>query len=72
MCFLGLIRERVWAGEGGMEHVRTVKEPKQAIPTFAQAIGLLMLVGHTTLSPSSLTYLFLTSRRINMSSSTLT
>jgi hypothetical protein len=27
-----------------MEHVRTVKEPKQAIPTFAETIALLMLV----------------------------
>lgn len=34
-----------WYGEGGMEHVRTLKEPRQAIPTFAQTIELLMKVG---------------------------
>ncbi|KAF5321274.1 hypothetical protein D9619_000550 [Psilocybe cf. subviscida] len=32
----GNIKERNWYGEDGMEHVRTVKEPKQAIPTFAE------------------------------------
>jgi len=32
----------MWVGEGGMEHVRTVKEPKQAIPTFEQTVALLM------------------------------
>ncbi|CEL59274.1 Phosphatidylglycerol phospholipase C OS=Schizosaccharomyces pombe (strain 972 / ATCC 24843) GN=SPAC4D7,02c PE=3 SV=2 [Rhizoctonia solani AG-1 IB] len=36
----GLIREKRWSGD--MEHVRTVREPKQAIPTFAQTIELLM------------------------------
>ncbi|PVG03663.1 hypothetical protein CPB86DRAFT_853102 [Serendipita vermifera] len=39
----GLIRERNWLGEDGMQHCRTVKEPKQAIPTFAETIALLML-----------------------------
>jgi len=39
----GLIRERMWLGVDGMEHVRTVQEPKQAIPTFEQTIALLML-----------------------------
>ncbi|PFH50156.1 hypothetical protein AMATHDRAFT_177594 [Amanita thiersii Skay4041] len=39
----GQIRERMWYGEDGMQHVRTRKEPKQAIPTFAETIGLLML-----------------------------
>ncbi|KAF9567419.1 PLC-like phosphodiesterase [Agrocybe pediades] len=38
----GEIRERNWYGEGGMQHVRTVKEPKQAIPTFSETIALLM------------------------------
>lgn len=33
-----------WHGEGGIEHVRTLKEPRQAIPTFAQTIELLMRV----------------------------
>ena len=36
-----------WHDEGGIEHVRTLKEPRQAIPTFAQTIELLMKVsGH--------------------------
>ncbi|KZT29367.1 PLC-like phosphodiesterase [Neolentinus lepideus HHB14362 ss-1] len=38
----GLIRERYWYGPDGMEHVRTKKEPKQAIPTFPETIELLM------------------------------
>jgi glycerophosphoryl diester phosphodiesterase len=39
---IGLIRERVWHGEQGMEHVRTLKEPKQSIPTFSETLALLM------------------------------
>jgi phosphatidylglycerol phospholipase C len=39
----GLIRERDWNGEDGMHKVRTVKEPKQTIPTFAETVALLML-----------------------------
>ncbi|CAK5275173.1 unnamed protein product, partial [Mycena citricolor] len=39
----GQIRERRWYGAEGMEHVRTRKEPHQAIPTFAETIALLML-----------------------------
>jgi hypothetical protein len=42
--YIGLIKERVWYGEDGMEHVRTRKEPQQAIPTFADTVKLLMLV----------------------------
>ncbi|KAK1220713.1 hypothetical protein PQX77_016539 [Marasmius sp. AFHP31] len=38
----GHIKERNWYGEEGMEHVRTTKEPKQSIPTFAETIALLM------------------------------
>ncbi|KAF9035043.1 PLC-like phosphodiesterase [Hymenopellis radicata] len=38
----GLIKERNWYGEGGMEHVRTIKKPVQSIPTFAETIALLM------------------------------
>jgi len=38
----GAIRQRDWYGKDGMEHVRTVKEPKQAIPTFVQTVELLM------------------------------
>ncbi|KAF8645508.1 hypothetical protein AX16_007793 [Volvariella volvacea WC 439] len=38
----GLIREKNWNGESGMQHVRTKKEPKQAIPTFEQTVALLM------------------------------
>jgi len=38
----GFINEKNWYGIDGMEHVRTVKEPKQAIPTFVQTLALLM------------------------------
>jgi len=38
----GLIRERAWHGDDGMQHLRTKKEPKQPIPTFAETIALLM------------------------------
>jgi hypothetical protein len=41
---IGLIRERNWYGIDGMEHIRTRKEPKQAIPTFIETINLLMKV----------------------------
>jgi hypothetical protein len=41
---IGLIRERNWYGTDGMQHVRTIKEPKQAIPTFAKTLDLLMKV----------------------------
>lgn len=34
----------MWYGENGMENVRTLKEPKQSIPTFAETVTLLMLV----------------------------
>jgi len=37
----GLIRERNWYGTGGMKHVRTIKEPKQPIPTFVETLDLL-------------------------------
>lgn len=40
-----------WCGEGGMEHVRTLKEPRQAIPTFAQTIELLMKVNEYPEAP---------------------
>jgi len=40
----GQIRERDWYGPSGMVHVRTVKKPKQAIPTFAETVALLMKV----------------------------
>jgi len=39
----GLIKERDWYGEDGISKVRTVKEPKQAIPTFTETVALLML-----------------------------
>ena len=48
----GLIRDRAWFGEGGMEHVRTVKEPKQSIPTFIETVELLMKVSCLSSSPS--------------------
>lgn len=38
----GLIRNKKWYGPDGMEQVRTTKEPKQAIPTFAETVSLLM------------------------------
>lgn len=38
----GLIRERKWYGDDGMEHLLTIKEPRQSIPTFAETIALLM------------------------------
>lgn len=38
----GKINQRNWYGPDGMEHVRTVKEPKQSIPTFAETVALLM------------------------------
>ncbi|KZT05553.1 PLC-like phosphodiesterase [Laetiporus sulphureus 93-53] len=38
----GLIREQMWYGVNGMEQLRTTKEPKQAIPTFAETVALLM------------------------------
>ncbi|GBE79792.1 PLC-like phosphodiesterase [Sparassis latifolia] len=38
----GLIREQNWYGPEGMEHLRTIKEPKQSIPTFAETVALLM------------------------------
>jgi hypothetical protein len=40
----GQIKERAWYGETGMQHVRTIKEPKQSIPTFAETVALLMRV----------------------------
>jgi hypothetical protein len=42
--FTGQIKEKVWYGEKGMQHVRTKKEPKQSIPTFVETIDLLMKV----------------------------
>ncbi|KAG9317336.1 PLC-like phosphodiesterase [Chiua virens] len=38
----GIIRERNWNGKDGMQHLRTKKEPKQPIPTFAETVVLLM------------------------------
>lgn len=40
----GRIKDQFWYGEDGMQHVRTKKEPKQAIPTFAETVELLMKV----------------------------
>jgi len=52
---LGLIRERNWHGEGGMQHIRTKKEPKQPIPTFAETVALLMKVNPPWLTAYVLT-----------------
>ena len=39
-----------------MQHVRTIKEPKQSIPTFAETVALLMKVTSSfLLHPASLT-----------------
>jgi len=38
----GLIRESNWYGTDGMVHARTIKEPKQPIPTFIETLDLLM------------------------------
>ncbi|KAI9064831.1 PLC-like phosphodiesterase [Trametes sanguinea] len=38
----GLIRERLWHGDSGLEQLRTVKEPKQALATFEETVKLLM------------------------------
>ncbi|KAN0066156.1 hypothetical protein ACQY0O_000250 [Thecaphora frezii] len=38
----GLIYERPYYGDNGVEHVRTRKEPRQQIPTFKQVCDLLM------------------------------
>jgi phosphatidylglycerol phospholipase C len=46
--FIGLIREKNWHGTGGMKHVRTIKEPKQPIPTFVETLDLLMKVSGAT------------------------
>jgi len=38
----GLIKDRPWHGKDGIEHVRTIKTPKQPIPTFVDTVALLM------------------------------
>ena len=48
---IGLIRELQWHGEKGMEHLRTVKQPAQAIPTFSETVSLLMKVGPRSRDP---------------------
>ena len=42
--YAGLIRERNWYGPDGMNHLRTIKEPRQPIPTFTETLDLLMKV----------------------------
>jgi len=39
----GYIKDQPWYGPDGMEHLRTIKEPKQSIPTFAETVALLMI-----------------------------
>jgi len=36
-----------------MQHVRTIKEPKQTIPTFAETVALLMKVSYAVRSAFS-------------------
>ncbi|KAJ7063367.1 PLC-like phosphodiesterase [Mycena amicta] len=43
--FTGGIKHSNWYGLDGMEHARTKKEPKQAIPTFPETLSLLMKAG---------------------------
>lgn len=38
----GWIKDKNWYGPDGMEHLRTIKEPHQPIPTFADTVALLM------------------------------
>ncbi|THH26634.1 hypothetical protein EUX98_g7548 [Antrodiella citrinella] len=38
----GYIKNQPWHGADGMENLRTVKEPKQSIPTFTETVQLLM------------------------------
>ncbi|KAI0751086.1 PLC-like phosphodiesterase [Daedaleopsis nitida] len=38
----GKIKEQKWYGSDGMQHLRTVAEPNQSIPTFAETVELLM------------------------------
>ncbi|KAG6867478.1 hypothetical protein C0993_002301 [Termitomyces sp. T159_Od127] len=38
----GQIKDLNWHGADGMAHLRTIKTPQQAIPTFAETIALLM------------------------------
>lgn len=71
---LGLIRERSWYGEDGMQHLRTKKEPKQPIPTFAETVALLMRVSRLRLTAQVLTHALANflSPRTNMSNLTST
>jgi glycerophosphoryl diester phosphodiesterase len=68
---LGRINERDWYGRDGMEHARTVKEPKQSIPTFFETLTLLMKVRNSHLSLHS-RYPFHDRTRISTCSSILT
>ncbi|KAK7036749.1 hypothetical protein VNI00_011415 [Paramarasmius palmivorus] len=40
----GYIKDLPWYGPEGMEHLRTKKEPRQPIPTFAETVAFLMQV----------------------------
>lgn len=39
-----IIRESTWNGDNGIHKARTIKTPRQAIPTFVETVGLLMKV----------------------------
>jgi phosphatidylglycerol phospholipase C len=41
---VGAIKDQPYYGLKGMEHCRTLKEPRQPIPTFAETVALLMQV----------------------------
>ena len=60
----GLIYQRPYYGDNGIEHIRTLKEPVQQIPTFKEVCDLLMRpeCKHVKLNVSQ-TYPFLSFRR---------
>ena len=72
---VGYIRERTWYGPNGIKHIRTVKEPKQAIPTFLETIDLLMKVSvHISVHRPLTIYIYIScvSLRTSTSNSTST
>lgn len=40
-----IIRTSNWHGEQGIHQARTIKAPRQSIPTFVETVELLMKVG---------------------------
>lgn len=52
----GLINEKDWYGAEGMEHARTIREPKQSIPTLLETLTLLLKVCNSHLLPGPSRY----------------